>query len=212
MFSSAQKQVCLLTAGKQGAKEGGQCRQLKSNAQVSMNSRLNEAATKFRSFQTAYIAQMEKNAEFLAQRVSRAPAASILSPKPLAFLREKGPMDGIEDYEGSEQISLMQPLAQPNIDAQISAERQQAIHRIADSVLQLKGIIEHMSSLTIEQGSMLDRIDMHISETAWFTTRAEEVVERRATVQKDYLIRKVVLLGLLFLVIITFLHLITRSR
>lgn len=201
-------------AGKQGSKEGGQCRQLKSNAQVSMNSRLNEAATKFRSYQTAYIAQMEKNAEFLAQRVSKAPAASVLSPKPLALFHEKGPMGevGGEDYEDSEQISLMQPLAQPNIDAQISAERQQAIHRIADSVLQLKGIIEHMSSLTIEQGSMLDRIDMHISETAWFTTRAEEVVERRATVQKDYLIRKVVLLGLLFLVIITFLHLITRSR
>lgn len=209
MFSSAQKQVCLLTAGKQN--EGrGQCRQLKTNAQVSMNSRLNEAATKFRSFQTAYIAQMEKNAEFLAQRVSKAPATTILSPKPTTqFFVDKGTG---EDYDGTEQISLIQPIAQPNIDAQISAERQHAIHRIADSVLQLKGIIEHMSSLTIEQGSMLDRIDMHISETAWFTSRAEEVVEGRATVQKDYLVRKTVLLGLVFLVVITFLHLITRSR
>lgn len=208
MFSSAQKQVCLLTAGRQGGRDGCQCRQLKSNAQVSMNSRLNEAATKFRTFQTAYIAQMEKNAEFLAQRVSKAPAASTLSPRQI-YYDSKGPG---EDYEGQEQLSLMQPTAQSNIDAQISAERQQAIHRIADSVLQLKSIIEHMSSLTIEQGSMLDRIDMHISETVWYTTRAEEVVERRATVQKDYLIRKTVLLGLLFMVVVTFLHIITRSR
>lgn len=198
MISSAQRQVCLLTSNKGSGREGPQCRQLKANAQVSMNSKLGDVAAKFRAYQTVYVSQMERNAQFVSQRVSNIPQVLLEGEKK-------------ENLDAEKRLAMTEYThGHVNIEEQLRAEREQAIFKIASSVVELKTILEHMHSLTIEQGSMLDRIDTHIMQATVWAERGTRHVERRAEAQKDFFFRKLILLALVSLILILFFYLITR--
>lgn len=195
MLSAAQRQICLLTTGSKQVIEGPQCHQLKGNAQRSMNARLGVVMAQFRACQQAFVAQMQRNQDLMSRRVSKAPT------KPIQ--KEVNPHD--------DSTSGQELLRYADVDRSIQAERSAAIHQIADSVLYLKGILEQMQQMALEQGSMLDRIDMHVQETSCFVAQAREHVERREEDQKDYFVRKCVLLALIGLIFISLLHIATRQ-
>lgn len=148
---------------------------------------------------------MERNVKFTSQRISKAPTAA--SPRPRAAEPQDQEQQQQQQKQEQEQSLMMMA---GDIDSQLRAEREQAIHRIASSILDLKAILEEMHRMTLEQGSMLDRIDTHIQETAVFTRRAQQHVEERHETQKDFFSRKCVLLGLILAVLVTFLYLLQR--
>jgi len=219
MFSSAQRQVFLLTAStrmnsakkspltsssSEPAQCGPQCMQLKRNAQASMNARLGGVGTRFRAFQMAYVAQMERNVKFTAQRISKAPT-SAQGPRP----DMQGALDGGGDMS-SLQYQQQHHLLVMDVDSKLRAQRDQEIFRIASAVLDLKSILAQMRQLTLEQGSMIDRIDVHVQESAQFVARARGRVRDRAGEQEDFFVRKCVLLGLLSAILLLFLYLLQR--
>jgi hypothetical protein len=197
LFSAAQRQICLLTSTR-GGNSGPQCQQLKANAQRSMNARLGMVMGRFRACQQAYVAQLQHSQALMAKRVSTKPALTLpeTSPPPISLS---------DDPSQYQQLAIIN-----DVDRQIRADREAAIHRIVESVLFLKGILEQMQTLALEQGSMLDRIDTHVQDAACFVAQARSHVERRETQQKDFFVRKCVLLGLITFIFLALLHLASR--
>jgi syntaxin 16 len=195
MLSAAQRQICLLTTGSKQLVEGPQCQQLKSNAQRSMNARLGVVMAQFRACQQAFVVQMQRNQELMSRRVSKAPTRPI-------------PKESADPYD--DPVSGQELLRYIDVDRSIQAERNAAIHQIADSVLYLKGILEQMNQMTLEQGTMLDRIDVHVQEAACFVAKAREHVERKDEEQKDFFVRKCILLALIGFIFVALLHIAWR--
>ncbi len=198
IISIVQRKVCLLVSGQDVRIEGGQLRQVKQNAQVSMNSKLTEAATRFRAYQTAYVGKMEKNNEFISQRVSKVPILqspiSIPQLRPAAEPNCNDPLSFVQDQ-----------LLVPKIDEQLRVEREEAIFKIAETVLELRDILEQMYALTIEQGSMADHISTNMHCVRDRVTKARTLVKERANNQDVRLRRKAILLALISGIIIAML-------
>lgn len=200
MISSAQRQVCLLTSkGRASGEEpadGRQSRQLRSNAQVAMGARLTDIGAKFRAFQSAYISHMQRTAEFNQQRISTIPAF----PTPPSSLGD--PPEGGEDGASAGSQAQLH-LSRTTDNHELMEERSLAIFRICQSVMELKAILEEMSTLAIQQGSMLDRIDLNMERADSYIHQAHRQIQAVAAGQQVSLKRKVVLLTLVVLILFT---------
>eukprot|EP00047_Mylnosiga_fluctuans_P009828 m.13328 g.13328 ORF g.13328 m.13328 type:complete len:298 (+) comp2814_c0_seq1:45-938(+) len=94
-------------------------------------------------------------------------------------------------------------------------ERDEEIEKIVNSITELARIFQDLSSLIIDQGSMLDRIDYNLEVAAYHVSRGKEELVEGEKLQKKaakkMVIVALVLLVILFIFLMIFTHRQTSS-
>lgn len=64
------------------------------------------------------------------------------------------------------------------IEMKVQRDRNEEILKIVESIHELNDLYKELNSLVIMQGSLLDRIDFNIEESATFVKKGEQTLER----------------------------------
>lgn len=142
------------------------------NVQGALASQLQDLTTSFRQSQQHYLTKLRARAQKF-QDPFVAGATNSFNPDEADL--------NLEDFEDKgftdEQMSA---LAYAETDA---AQRLRDIRQIAKSVVELAEIVKDLSLLVVEQGTILDRIDYNIEQTAVSTEKAVEELEKASKIQ-----------------------------
>jgi len=144
----------------------GEEKQIKTNIQSALASKLQDLSVQFRKNQKSYL-------ETLRSRSNKAKRGS-------AFINFEE-VD-IEDFE--DKGFTQQQLTQVNGLEERVSQREKDIKLIAKSINELAEIFKDLSILVIDQGTILDRIDYNLEQTTQYVEEGTEALAKASTEQK----------------------------
>ncbi|GAA6022017.1 hypothetical protein JCM10207_002409 [Rhodosporidiobolus poonsookiae] len=139
-----------------------------ANVQTALATKVQELSTTFRKKQAEYLRQLKGNESRAAERTAQDPLASLADD---------------ESYSRSVLSPATPSLAQQQLFSPSSSttaveQRDAEIHAIAQSIADLADLFKDLSSLVIDQGTLLDRIDYNVEQ---MSTEVRGAVEELKT-------------------------------
>jgi len=169
-------------------------KKMRMNLQSSFASFLQDISKKFRKSQTKYLERMTDK----KQRLGKSSLLAALSGDV-----EEPKKDDFVDPGFDEDQQAMVAMTAVRVD-----QRDEELRKIAESIHELTTIMEDISLLVIEQGTMLDRIDYNIELTLEETKAGVQQLEQadksagKSTVKICIIVLAVVIAGLVLALII----------
>eukprot|EP00033_Pygsuia_biforma_P003472 GCRY01003802.1.p1 GENE.GCRY01003802.1~~GCRY01003802.1.p1 ORF type:complete len:297 (-),score=40.47 GCRY01003802.1:12-902(-) len=158
---------------------------MRKNAQVSLATELQNLSESFKQHQDSYLSKMERQEKQVR----------------LGFDDRFETQPTMEHFEREFTPAQKQQVDQ---DLHLIEERSEAVEAIARSVVEIAEIFNDLSILVIEQGTILDRIDYNLEQTAVHTEQAVSELQKASKHQKKAR-KKMCILLLLVLIICGFL-------
>ncbi|ORY84709.1 t-SNARE [Leucosporidium creatinivorum] len=145
-----------------------------ANVQTALATKVQEISGVFRKKQTAYLRQL-KGHESRASALggSNSASTSALGQDPLASLADD------EQYS----LQAQQSLSQSSHTAALS-QRDSEISSIAQSIVDLSDLFKDLSSLVIDQGTLLDRVDWNVEQMGGEVRGAVEELKEATNYQR----------------------------
>ncbi|GAA5910206.1 hypothetical protein JCM6882_001772 [Rhodosporidiobolus microsporus] len=145
-----------------------------ANVQTALATKVQDLSTTFRKHQAEYLRQLKGNESRAAELQSRT------AQDPLASLADD------ENYSRSvlspaTPSLVQQQLFSPTVATSAVEQRDAEIHAIAQSIADLADLFKDLSSLVIDQGTLLDRIDYNVEQ---MSTEVKGAVEELKTATK----------------------------
>ena len=110
--------------------------------------------------------------------------------------------DGSAPYISSSNFNQKQQARAGALDA-LAREREREIESVVDSISQLSEIMKDLGTLVVEQGSILDRVDVNIQETsAKIDEGVRQLVKAERTQRAGRLVLCIMLLAALVLLML----------
>lgn len=164
-------------------KLSGEEKRVKTNIQSALASQLQDLSTTFRKNQKSYL-------QTLRSRSKKGKTGS-------GFINfEEVDMEEYEDKGFSEQA--LQDAQ--GLEARVS-QRERDIKLIAKSITELAEVFKDLAVLVIDQGTILDRIDYNLEQTATYVEEGTQILEKTSELQKKYRTKMCIFL-LLILVLV----------
>lgn len=152
--------------------------------------------------------ELEKNKEFVAKRVSKAP--TVIVP-PTQQSNQKVPVtDEYIEMPLSPNGQSQMLLSRQTPTYSILDERQEEITRIWSNCMEVFEILRYMQALIEKQGDQLDRIDTNMDEAMMWVERAKGRIEVVRRDQDVALKRNMIVLSLVSAIFIMLLIIIFR--
>ncbi|KAI8807589.1 t-SNARE [Cladochytrium replicatum] len=169
LFSECQKKVKRIHNESNVASAGSQhSTALSKNIQISLATKLQDVSSTFRKSQSLYLAK-------LRGRETRS--------KDLFNMPSVEASDQANDEDDS--VFTDAQLAVITSNERAITEREREINEIAKSIQGLAEVFKDLQTMVIDQGTILDRIDFNIEQTAVFTEGAHEQLQKAAQTQKN---------------------------
>ncbi|GAA5853832.1 hypothetical protein JCM8547_007466 [Rhodosporidiobolus lusitaniae] len=148
-----------------------------ANVQTALATKVQELSTTFRKKQAEYLRQLKGNESRAAEQQYRT------AQDPLASLADD------ESYSRSVLSPTTPSLAQqqlftPTASSTALDQRESEIHAIAQSIADLADLFKDLSSLVIDQGTMLDRVDYNVEQMSTDVKGAVEELKVATTYQR----------------------------
>ncbi|CDS10146.1 hypothetical protein LRAMOSA02823 [Lichtheimia ramosa] len=159
---------------------------LARNIQTSLATKVQEVSTSFRKMQSSYLQKMQGQESRKANMLG---FENDLSNEAAELLLDEDAQLGFTES----QLAVIE-----NNEAIID-QREREINQIAKSIHQLAEIFRDLQTLVIDQGTMLDRIDYNIEQTAVQVKHATVELDKGARYQSKTRRRKLILLLILFI-------------
>ncbi|KAI9726626.1 MAG: hypothetical protein M1828_000993 [Chrysothrix sp. TS-e1954] len=177
----------------QGSMSRGQ-ETMARNLQISLATRVGEVSAGFRKKQANYLKKL-RGLSGLGTPMESSAASNQGNPYADPSLMES-------DADRSFSQSTLQQTAQKrrtNNDSAI-AQREREIEDIAQGIIELANIFQDLSSMVIDQGTLLDRIDYNVERTTEHVKAAEKELTVATGYQKRTTKRKIILLLILLVI------------
>ncbi|KAI9250535.1 t-SNARE [Phascolomyces articulosus] len=159
---------------------------LARNIQTSLATKVQDVSTSFRKMQSTYLQKMQGQENRKANILG---LESNLSNEAAELLLDEDTQLGFTES----QLAVIE-----SNDAVID-QREREVNQIAKSIHQLAEIFRDLQSLVIDQGTLLDRIDYNIEQTAVQVKQATVELDKGAHYQSKTRRRKLMLLLILFI-------------
>ncbi|MCJ1433604.1 hypothetical protein MMC27_002967 [Xylographa pallens] len=171
------------------------------NLQISLASRVQEVSAGFRKKQSAYMKKLRA-------------LGGIASPLDRTFNSAQNPYTDPSMIESESDKSFSQRTLQQSAQRHITsndtaiAQREREINDIAKGIIELADIFKELSSMVIDQGTMLDRIDYNVERMAVDVKVAEKELtvatgyQRKSTKRWIMLLLIILVIGMFVLVLI----------
>ncbi|GAA5948021.1 hypothetical protein JCM10213_007024 [Rhodosporidiobolus nylandii] len=148
-----------------------------ANVQTALATKVQELSTTFRKKQAEYLRQLKGNESRAAELQSRT------AQDPLASLADD------ESYSRSVLSPATPSLAQqqlfsPTVSSSAIDQRDAEIHAIAQSIADLADLFKDLSSLVIDQGTLLDRVDYNVEQMSTDVKGAVEELKEATRYQR----------------------------
>jgi len=164
-------------------KLSGEERQVKTNIQSALASKLQELSVSFRKNQKSYL-------QTLRSRVSKKGKTGS------GFINfEEVDIDDEFEDKGFSETALAEV---SGMEARVS-QRERDIKQIAKSINDLAEIFKDLSILVIDQGTILDRIDYNLEQSAVYIEEGTQALAGASTLQKKYRTKLCIFLLLIFI-------------
>jgi syntaxin 16 len=171
---------------------GGEEANLLRNVQAAFAQQLGELTKGFRAAQQAYLTRIRKRNEKFRDSFNPTRGGS-------SGGLDDDDGDSLADYEDKgftdEQMGA---LARAEVNV---AQRDREIRKIHKSIIELSDIVKDLSMLIADQGTILDRIDYNIENTAVETGKAVEEIRKAADHQKSARTKMFILILIILVVI-----------
>ncbi|CCX32973.1 Similar to t-SNARE affecting a late Golgi compartment protein 2; acc. no. Q9P6P1 [Pyronema omphalodes CBS 100304] len=156
------------------------------NIQVSLATKVQEASTRFRKKQSAYLKKL-RGISGMSSPLDRAASPSPYNPD----------TDPSSDVSYSRSV-LQQSATLTSNDAAIQ-QREREITDIAEGIMELADIFKDLQAMVIDQGTMLDRIDYNVEQMNVHVKEADKEMTIASGYQKKTTKRKIIFLLLLII-------------
>ncbi|MCJ1388822.1 hypothetical protein MMC18_001672 [Xylographa bjoerkii] len=185
-------EMMIRDAKQQGAVSKGD-ETMARNLQISLASRVQEVSAAFRKKQSTYMKKLRA-------------LGGIASPLDRTFNASQNPYTDPSMIESESDKSFSQRTLQQSAQRHITsndtaiAQREREINDIAKGIIELADIFKELSSMVIDQGTMLDRIDYNVERMAVDVKEAEKELTVATGYQRKTTKRWIILLLILLII------------
>mmetsp|Transcript_3481 Transcript_3481/g.12562 ORF Transcript_3481/g.12562 Transcript_3481/m.12562 type:complete len:322 (-) Transcript_3481:67-1032(-) len=168
LFRKGEQKLKKLSAPGVGEEHSETDAKIRKNVQMSLAAELQQLSFAFRKKQKDYLNNLQHQRE-----------GDKSGALPVSFEQESGAVDSYDPGFTDQQMARME-----NSEAMVE-EREREIQNIVTQLNDLAQVMRDLSVLVIDQGTILDRIDYNIEQTAEHVEKAVEELQKADKYQKN---------------------------